>query len=55
MRHCKRVEKTAEILAALGGRVDKRIYRGMGHSVNNEEVAYARNLLALLAVGKTAA
>jgi predicted esterase len=51
----ERVEKTAEILAALGGRVDKRIYRGMGHSVNNEEVAYARNLLALLAVGQTAA
>jgi predicted esterase len=50
-----RVEETAEVLAALGGRVDKRIYRGMGHSVNNEEVAAARNILALLAVGRTAA
>ena len=51
----ERVEETATVLEALGGRVDKRIYRGMGHSVNNEEVACARNILALLTVGQTAA
>jgi predicted esterase len=51
----ERVEETETVLTALGGRVDKRIYRGMGHSVNNEEVTYARNLLALLTVGQTAA
>lgn len=50
-----RVEETAAVLADLGGRVDKRIYRGMGHSVNAEEVTTARDMLALLAVGRTAA
>lgn len=50
-----RVEETALVLADLGGNVDKRIYRGMGHSVNAEEVAVARTMLGLLTVGRTAA
>ena len=33
----------------LGAEVDKRIYEGMGHTINEDEVAFARGLLARLA------
>lgn len=33
-----RVERTAQIFAALGAVVDKRIYPGMGHTVNQDEI-----------------
>jgi predicted esterase len=45
----ERVEETARILASLGGVVDKRIYPGMGHTVNEDELAAARALLSGLA------
>lgn len=41
-----RVEQTAEALAALGANVEKRIYPGMGHTVNEDEVRFVRGLLA---------
>ncbi|MBW7881817.1 MAG: dienelactone hydrolase family protein [Caldilineaceae bacterium] len=33
-----RVDRTAQVLADLGAVVDKRIYPGMGHTVNQDEV-----------------
>lgn len=40
------VEESAAYLARLGGAVDKRIYPGMGHTVNEDELAWVRGLLA---------
>jgi predicted esterase len=45
----ERVEETAEILAGLGAAVDKRIYSGMGHTVNDDEIGAVRGMLAALA------
>ncbi len=42
----ERVEETAEVLTRLGAKVDKRIYPGFGHSVNDDEVEAAREMLA---------
>jgi predicted esterase len=39
------VEASAAALTALGGRVDLRIYPGMGHTINEDELAAARALL----------
>jgi predicted esterase len=44
-----RMEESARVLERLGGAVDLRIYRGMGHTVNADELAAARALLAVLA------
>ncbi|PAU85590.1 phospholipase [Halorubrum salipaludis] len=33
----ERVHETTEVLEALGGDVDERIYEGMGHGINEEE------------------
>ena len=43
-----RMEESARVLERLGGAVDLRIYRGMGHTVNADEVAAARAILAAL-------
>lgn len=40
-----RVEETAAALDAMGGRVDLRVYPGMGHTVNEDELAAARDVL----------
>jgi predicted esterase len=42
----ERVEETAAVLSELGADVDQRIYPGMGHTVNDDELAAARALLA---------
>lgn len=42
-----RVEETADVMAQLGGKVDKRIYPGMGHTVNRDELDAAQELLHL--------
>lgn len=44
-----RVDETAEILAALGGQVTKRIYPHMAHTVNADEIDFARGMLDALA------
>jgi predicted esterase len=44
-----RVDETAEVLAALGGAVTKRIYPHMAHTVNADEIDFARGLLDGLA------
>ena len=43
------VEASAATLTALGATVDRRIYPGMGHTINEDEIAAARALLAGLA------
>ena len=44
-----RVRETAEVFAAMGADVTVRIYPGMGHLVNDDEIAFARALLGRLA------
>jgi predicted esterase len=39
------VESAAVVLRGLGGAVDVRIYPGMGHTINQDEIAAARALL----------
>ncbi|HEX5759010.1 MAG TPA: dienelactone hydrolase family protein [Thermoanaerobaculia bacterium] len=40
-----RVEETAGVLEALGGAVTMRLYPGLGHTVNADELAHVRRLL----------
>jgi predicted esterase len=42
------VEASATVLRGLGGVVDARIYPGMGHTINQDEIAAARALLTAL-------
>lgn len=44
-----RMEQTRDALAALGATVDLRVYPGMAHTVNADEVAAVKSLLADLA------
>lgn len=41
----ERVRESAEVLRRLGAEVEERIYPGMGHTVNGDEVRRVRNLL----------
>jgi len=45
----ERVHATTEVLNALGADVDERIYEGMGHGINDEEVEAASAIVASLA------
>ena len=46
----ERVELTGDVLRTLGGDVDLRLYPGMGHTVNEDEVARVQAMMdALLA------
>ncbi len=45
----ERVHETAMVFEAMGARVEKRIYPGMGHTVNADEVGWTRKLLASVA------
>jgi len=40
-----RVRESAEVMGRLGGVVDMRIYRNMGHTVNQDEVVAARAII----------
>jgi predicted esterase len=42
------VEASATVLRGLGGAVDVRLYPGMGHTINQDEIAAARALLTAL-------
>lgn len=44
-----RVLETEEELGRVGAVVDRRVYPGMGHTVNNDELSAARDLLDRLA------
>jgi len=41
----ERVTESATVLGALGGAVDVRLYPGMGHTVNEDELAAAQAIL----------
>ena len=43
-----RVEETAEVLRRLGGEVTLRLYPGMGHTVNRDELLFIRGMQAAL-------
>ena len=43
-----RVHESATVLTRLGAAVDERIYPGMGHVVNDDEIAAVRGLLAAI-------
>lgn len=40
-----RVDETAEVFTRMGAKVDKRIYPGMAHIVNDDEIAAAQAIL----------
>lgn len=40
-----RVEESARVLTALGARVDKRIYTGMGHTINADEIEAVKAMM----------
>lgn len=50
----ERVHETRDVLTALGAEVDTRIYHGMGHTVNEDEVKVVRNLLHQMLAGSPA-
>ncbi len=41
-----RVHESAQVLKELGGDVEERIYEGMGHTINNDELDYVRHMMA---------
>jgi phospholipase/carboxylesterase len=41
----ERVQQSAEILSSLGAEVDLKIYRGLGHSINADELEAAREII----------
>ncbi len=41
-----RVHESAHVMDGLGGEVEERIYPRMGHTVNEDEIAWASSLLA---------
>jgi predicted esterase len=43
-----RVEESAQVLSALGGLVDARLYPGMGHTVNPDELQAVQRILQAL-------
>jgi predicted esterase len=46
----ERLKHTTQVLQALGGTVTERTYPGMGHSVNQDEIDFVRDMMnALLA------
>lgn len=45
-----RVEQSADVLAHMGADVDKRIYPGMAHTINDDEIDALRTLVAQIAV-----
>jgi predicted esterase len=44
----ERLEETASVLAGLGADVTKRVYPGMGHIVNEDEMEHVRRMVSAL-------
>ena len=42
----ERFEVTGEVLAGMGAEVDFRVYPGMGHTINIDELTAAKELIA---------
>jgi len=51
----RRVDETAAVLERLGARVTERIYPGMGHTVNTDEITATRGMLDAVLAGAAAA
>ena len=51
----ERVDETAEVLREMGAEVTERIYPGMGHTVNEDEVELVRGMLLQLTAGRATA
>lgn len=45
----ERVEETEEVLTNLGAVVDCRLYRGMGHTINLDEIRAVQQMMAAIA------
>lgn len=43
-----RVEQAADVLQRLGGNVTMRLYQGMGHTVNLDEIRFVQGMMAAL-------
>jgi phospholipase/carboxylesterase len=43
-----RVQQTADVLQRLGGDVTMRLYPGMGHTVNRDEIRFIQGMMAAL-------
>jgi len=50
----ERVHESTEVLRRMGGGVTERIYPGMGHTINDDEVKYIRGILAGLVQSRAA-
>ncbi|MFB6176140.1 MAG: alpha/beta hydrolase [Halobaculum sp.] len=48
----ERVHETRDVLSGLGGDVDERIYEGMGHGVNDDELSAVRGIVTALTVAE---
>jgi predicted esterase len=48
-----RVEHSADVLALLGADVTTRLYPGMGHTINQDEIAFVRDLVQKLGSAPT--
>ena len=44
----ERVDQTAEVLQKLGGKVTKRLYPNLDHSVNQDEIDFVRGMMQAL-------
>jgi predicted esterase len=44
-----RVNESDEVFRRMGARVTRRIYAGMGHLVNDDEIAFTQDLLRSIA------
>lgn len=44
----ERVDETEQVLQKLDAEVTKRIYKGMGHTVNDDEIKFVRGMMAQL-------
>lgn len=47
----ERVEDSARVIERLGGDVTLRLYRGMGHTVNDDEIAHVQAMLDAVSAG----
>lgn len=47
-----RVDESADVFSRMGADVTKRIYPGMGHLVNDDEIAFARGILDAASGGR---
>ncbi len=50
----ERVRESARVFDRKGAEVDLRVYPGMDHIVNDEEIAVAKKILQRVASGKEA-